>query len=113
MNVLGNKLNAILGKNIHKYRTYNSLSIDQLSGLAGINPKSLINIEKGRGNPKVDTIEKIAAALCIDPQHLFMTDDDVSEQSMQVKLIINNEKARPAFLSILNGLNSLSDEVNK
>jgi len=56
-------VNEKLGANIRKIREEKGLLQKELSKKVGIDPAYLSNIETGKMNPTVTTIEKIAKAL--------------------------------------------------
>ena len=49
-----------IGANLKQLRTERNLTLGQLSGLAGISKAMLSEMEKGMGNPTINTIWKIA-----------------------------------------------------
>lgn len=70
------KLN--LGKKLQMYRTTKELSIRQLSGLTGITPSMLSQIEHGQVNPSINSLRTIAEALSI-PLYRFFQEDEIEE----------------------------------
>lgn len=52
-----------LGEKIRRIRKERKLTQEQLAELAKIDPKSVIEIEAGKRNPTLRTINKIASAL--------------------------------------------------
>lgn len=62
---------SALGKRIHKLRQKNSITQEQLAEQAGISPKNLSEIENGRGNPTLTSLEGLAGALGISLSELF------------------------------------------
>ena len=52
-----------IGANLKQLRTERNLTLGQLSGLAGISKAMLSEMEKGMGNPTINTIWKIANGL--------------------------------------------------
>ena len=52
-----------IGANLKQMRTERNLTLGQLSGLAGISKAMLSEMEKGMGNPTINTIWKIANGL--------------------------------------------------
>jgi len=61
----------VLGRNIREWRRKRGLSQEALANEAGIHRTYLPKIEAGKVNVSVDTIDKIARALHVDPQKLF------------------------------------------
>ena len=52
-----------IGANLKQLRTERNLTLGQMSGLAGISKAMLSEMEKGMGNPTINTIWKIANGL--------------------------------------------------
>lgn len=53
----------LLGRRIRTFRVRAGLTIAQLSGLADIGPATLTDIERGKGNPRYDTLCSLSEAL--------------------------------------------------
>jgi transcriptional regulator with XRE-family HTH domain len=60
-----------LGEKIKKLRKERNLTQEKLAELAEIDPKSVIDIESGKRNPTLKTIDKIAKALGISGRDLL------------------------------------------
>jgi transcriptional regulator with XRE-family HTH domain len=56
---------------VKQLRHKRGLSQQRLADLAGINKVTLVRIESGRGNPNVETLEKLAEALEVEVPDLF------------------------------------------
>lgn len=56
-------INAIIAVNLQNLRLQQNKSIGQLADLTGLSKAILSNIEKGKSNPTINTIWKIAEAL--------------------------------------------------
>lgn len=54
------------GENIRRIRREKELSQEKLAELAGLDPKTIIQIEGGRRNPTLGSLQKIAKALKVD-----------------------------------------------
>ena len=52
-----------LGEKIRKIRKGKKITQEKLAELAGIDPKSVIQIEGGKRNPTIKTLNQIARAL--------------------------------------------------
>lgn len=57
------ELGQIIAINLNKLRTERNLTLGQLSKISGISKAMLSDIEKGNGNPTINTIWKIANGL--------------------------------------------------
>ena len=60
-----------LGDKIRKLRKQKDLTQEELAELASIDPKSVIQIENGKRNPTLNTIDKIAKALKVPASQLL------------------------------------------
>jgi transcriptional regulator with XRE-family HTH domain len=60
-----------LGEKIRKIRKEHKLTQEQLAELAKIDPKSVIQIESGKRNPTLRTLNKIAYALKVSSSVLL------------------------------------------
>jgi len=60
-----------LGEKIRKLRRERKLTQEKLAELAEIDPKSVIQIENGKRNPTLKTIDKIAKALKVSAGELL------------------------------------------
>ena len=70
------ELSKIIGYNLNILRTERNLSLGQLSEVAGISKAMLSDIEKGNGNPTINTIWKIANGLKVSYTRLIDGIDD-------------------------------------
>lgn len=52
-----------LGKSMREWRVHRNLSIDVVAARAGISRLTLLHLERGASNPRLDTLEKVAHAL--------------------------------------------------
>lgn len=65
-----------IGNKIRELRLEYDLTLKELAARAGISLSYLSDIEKGRSNPSVDTLQNIADALGKSPSYFL---DDLSE----------------------------------
>ena len=75
-------LKFCLGKNIKRIRESKNYTKENLSELLGIEQATLSNIERGKSHPTVDTLQKIAASLEVEPYVLYMFEENKSTQSI-------------------------------
>ncbi len=61
-----------LGRAIRRLRQDRHLSIEALARKAGMSAEHLGVIERGRSNPRLETLYALADALCIMPSELFL-----------------------------------------
>lgn len=66
------KTAEIVAKNIRKYREKNNLSIAEFSKLCNVSARQLAAIENQTSNARLDTIDKISAAMGIPSGYLAM-----------------------------------------
>ena len=75
-------MNSKIGENIAKYRKLNGISQKYLAQKINISAQGLLKIEKGKTNPRADTLDKIVETLGITPNQLFgvepITEDNSS-----------------------------------
>lgn len=69
-----------LGINIKRIRELKGFSQRDITNLISMNPAQYNRIEKGKTNPSVTTIEKIAIALGVKTYELFL--EDVSSHNI-------------------------------
>lgn len=62
---------AELGRRISAARLSLDVTQQEAAGVAGINAANFAKIERGTGNPSVDTLIRIATALDVDPGTLI------------------------------------------
>jgi len=55
-----------IGEIIQKRRTYLSLKQEDLAEMSQISPKSIYLLEQGKGNPSIDTLNKIFEVLGLE-----------------------------------------------
>ncbi|MEI9964130.1 MAG: helix-turn-helix transcriptional regulator [Caulobacteraceae bacterium] len=63
--------NAIVAGNVRRIRLERRLTQEQLALETGIDLTYLGGIERGRRNPSVDVVGRLAAALGVHPRDLF------------------------------------------
>lgn len=68
---MNQSLVTLVGLRIRHLREHRKLSLQKLSELAELSEKHLGEIERGRGNPSVKVLEKIAMQLGTDVQSFF------------------------------------------
>ena len=85
----------LLGRRIRTYRERAGLTIAQLAALADVAPTTLAELERGKGNPRYETLCNLAAGLGIPitvlVQYEDMTLRDIYIESAKELLILFNE----------------------
>jgi XRE family transcriptional regulator, regulator of sulfur utilization len=69
-------ITLLVGRNLKKLRSKHDLSLDAISEATGISKAMLSQIERGKSNPTVSTLWKIATGLKV-PFSTFMEQDDL------------------------------------
>lgn len=76
-----------LGKRIKLLRTRLGLTQDALGEKVQINPKYLSNIERGKENPTLDTLLRLAQSLKVEPWEMFVIEQEtLDKQALRGKL---------------------------
>jgi len=63
--------NHLVARNVRRYREERALSLGQLARRSGLSKQTLSKVEQGSGNPTVDTLAMIGAALDVSPRRLL------------------------------------------
>lgn len=58
-------INAIVARNIERYRLQRHMSASQVARLAGVSKATLLSIELGQANPTLDTLQRLCDALSV------------------------------------------------
>ncbi|MGB9812902.1 MAG: helix-turn-helix domain-containing protein [Thermovenabulum sp.] len=75
--------NANIGFKLKKLRTERGLTQVELAKKAGVSPALIGQLESGKVEPSIKTLEKIAQALSVTPCY-FVTDDDSVENIFKI-----------------------------
>jgi transcriptional regulator with XRE-family HTH domain len=70
--VMDDKLSAIVGNNIKKYRKMLNISQEELAERAGLHRTYIGGVERGERNITLDSLQVIAAALKVAPVELIV-----------------------------------------
>ena len=63
--------NELVARNVRRFRTERQLSLGDVARRSGLSKQTLSKVELGTGNPTVDTLESIAAALDVPIRRLM------------------------------------------
>ena len=74
---MGDKLSAIVGNNINKYRKNLNISQEELAEKAGLHRTYIGGIERGERNITLDSLQVIATALNVAPVELIVEENNV------------------------------------
>lgn len=84
-----NELTIYIGNKLHDVRSKQSLSLEEVAFLASINTAHLSQIERGIGNPTIETLSKICQSLNYSLKELF---NDVPETKKELPKTEISEK---------------------
>lgn len=99
-----------LGKRIQELRKFQNITQEKLAEIVNMDITSLSKIETGRNYPQPDTLEKIASALSVDIERLFVfksnfTKEDYIEAIYKnVDFIKNNEEKLKFLYTVTSSL---------
>ena len=74
---------ARLGATLKQLRQRRRATQDQIAERAGLSSKSVGEIERGEGNPELDSIVRLADALEVEVADLFTPDTAVAQVSVE------------------------------
>lgn len=81
------KEKQLLGRQIKRLRARLGLTQDALAERVQISPKYLSNIERGRENPTLDTLLRLAKSLKVEPWEVFVLDTEpLDRQALRNKI---------------------------
>ncbi|MCX4091059.1 helix-turn-helix domain-containing protein [Nocardia sp. alder85J] len=63
--------NELVARNVHRYRLERAMSIGELARRSGLSKQTLSKIEHGLGNPTIDTLAQLGAALDVTVRRLL------------------------------------------
>ena len=83
-------LKEMIGSRIQEIRNKKGITLDQLSEKVGISSKYLSSIERGKENPTLNTILKLAQSLDVMPDEFFThleIEDPAKRKSMIIEML--------------------------
>jgi transcriptional regulator with XRE-family HTH domain len=86
--------------NLARIRKARRLTQSQLAEAVGANQATISKIEKGQGNPTLDMIQRIAAALKVHPSQLF-TRDALEQRAVDALDQMTDDHAKEAAIIVL------------
>lgn len=103
------ELRNLVGKRIQAFRRHLDLTQDQLAEKAGLSLKHLGEIERGRGNPTLTSLENLAAALNVSIVQLFGYESERLNPEQvrdEIDLIVDNasEEERLRIVRVLKAM---------
>lgn len=89
--------------NLERLRESRGLTQTQLAEMVGSSQPNISKIEKGIGNPTLDMIQRIAAALRVHPSQLF-TRDALEQRALNALEMLTDDQAREAAIIVLEAM---------
>lgn len=89
-----------LGARVREFRTRRDWTQEKLGEQAGLSYKFIGEIERGIGNPTIDSIEQIARAFGIDVGDLFRREPEVTYPAFSARDVAEMRDARQSLSSI-------------
>ena len=97
----------ILGEAIKKARSELDLTQEEVADKSGVDIRTIINIEKNRGNPKFESLYPLVNALQIDARELFSANpqsDCPAKHRLHLLIDKCDNDDIPVLLSVLNSV---------
>src|SRR5690242_21201967 len=63
--------NQLIARNVRRFRRERAMSMGELARRSGLSKQTLSKIEQGSGNPTVETLAQLGAALDLPARRLF------------------------------------------
>lgn len=76
-----------LGSRIKFLRKLKNFTQEMFSEMINIEPQSLSNIERGKFAPSIETLQKIACALGVQPYELYLFENVMPLEQMRKELL--------------------------
>jgi len=90
-----NDIKKLLGQRIKEIRKARNLTQEKLAEIVGIGTPNISYIENGRFAPSIETLQKIATALKVQPYELYKFNNTKTKQEIILEIVSameNNEK---------------------
>lgn len=92
-------------ENMFRIRVEKGLSQEDLAAMVGANQATISKIEKGKGNPTLSMINRIAKALGVHPSALFEL-DPLRQRAMRAIDAIDEASKKEAALIVIESMAS-------
>ncbi|MDR0307240.1 MAG: helix-turn-helix transcriptional regulator [Chitinispirillales bacterium] len=115
----GKEIVNTVSKNLKRYRNLKDLSQEKLAKKVGISRATYTNIESGKEEPKVSTLQIVANALDVDIFKLFAPIPELPSLRLRSKTVLSakmknlQEQAKTDFAFWLKGYNHLERTLQK
>lgn len=94
-------LNKLFGAKVKEYRIKKNLTQWDLSGLVEVDQKHISRIECGKSFPSANVLEKLAAALGVEPKNLFEFYHLQDEKNLKKDILSMLNKLEKQDLSLI------------
>lgn len=94
----------ILGSTIRDARTKMGITQGQAAEMAGLDTRTIMNIENGKGNPKIKSLFPLFRALKIDSREVFspeLLQESAAFRQLQLLIGTCNEAEAAALLPVM------------
>ena len=108
--IAGNKLRAVLGSNIKRYRSRWGWAQEKLAERAHISTNFLSGIETGKQWPYPETLMSLSEALNIEAYELFKPEDVISKDIGVILTRYTEEASSKLTQMVKNSLEGLRNE---
>ena len=93
---------GLLGLRIRRLRVAKGQTQDALAESAGVSPKHLGELERGRGNPSLKSLQSLANALGLSMDELFdMEQETKSDDALRAEIVMRLQTAKPEVLRVI------------
>ena len=100
--MFANSRNGLLGLRIRRLREASGQTQHELAANAGVSPKHLGELERGRGNPSLKSLQSLADALGLSLDELFDMDQEAkSDDALRAEIIKRLHTAKPEILRVV------------
>ena len=91
--------NGQLGRRIRRLREAKHQTQNELAASMGVSTKHFGELERGRGNPSLKSLQSLAAALGISLSELFdVEQEEKSDDALRAEIINRLQTAKPEVL---------------
>ena len=96
------RINKLLGLRIRRLREARGQTQNELAVCAEVSPKHLGEVERGRGNPSLRNMLKLAAVLGVSLSELFDFDqEEKTDDALRGEIVLRLQTASPHVLRVL------------
>ena len=94
--------NGLLGLKIRRLREAKGQTQHALAASAGVSAKHLGELERGRGNPSLKSLQSLADALGLSLGELFDIDQEArSDDALRAEIVKRLQTAKPEVLRVI------------